>query len=154
MNRATRGPSRPSFRLWAGLGLFFYVGAYSAPPTRAEGPAIALSFWPLLPLVASARPAAQAAHMALAKADVAASPASSWSRPSPSLPRVQLQPDAVGEAFSLQLGPIPARAALPDRMPKPHGFRWELETRTVYMRPEFRVTQDRRGAYFCMRGIF
>jgi hypothetical protein len=76
------------------------------------------------------------------------------SAPSTRLPRVRLLPSDPQSPLLLMPPALGARVPLSSRLPTPPGFQFENGPRQVILRPDFRMTNDRRGAYVCVRGTF
>ncbi len=134
------------------FGLALALGAllWGAPRVQAEGPRGGLSVVQLWPFVASAR-LGEALPALLAQAKPVVSVLGTFGGRR-HLPRVRL-PERELRPLSVSLvaqPPFSLRASLP----QPHSFRWDVGMRAVYLHPDFRVTQDRRGAYFGLRGVF
>jgi hypothetical protein len=85
----------------------------------------------------------------------ASAPKLSWgpSASSSKLPRVRLSPEEPG-AMLLTAPNLGARTMLTSRLPEPPGFYIENGPRLVILRPDVRMTNDRRGAFFGLRGVF
>lgn len=156
------GVLRAGFRLGLSLGLACLWGHATASKGRAEGALAALAFGPALPGLI--------ADIAQVAAERAGWPAwrlgpgpGTWGAATP-LPRVRLVPEGLAAGASspkvasaklaLKLTNLPARLAIPDTLREPPALRFERGLRTVSLRPEFRVTSDRRGAFFLVRGSF
>jgi hypothetical protein len=70
------------------------------------------------------------------------------------LPRVRLLPSEQQTPLLLSPPALGGRVPLTSRLPPPPGFQFENGPRQIILRPDFRMTHDRRGGYVCLRGTF
>ncbi|MFT3924839.1 MAG: hypothetical protein QM778_20055 [Myxococcales bacterium] len=128
------------------------LGLLASAPARAEAGLSALAFWPAAPMViATTLVGSGLAGLVVRSAPRVGVELTPETR---RLPRVRLVHTDPQPALLVTPPALAARFVMPTRLPEPPGFHFDHGPRAVVLRPDLRLTNDRRGAFVSLRGSF